>query len=176
MIDKITELVQKEAGERDWRFHTSLVVKHAKRLAEIYNQDVQVIELAALLHDIGGYRGHWENHERYGAVEAEKILKEFGYDDETIAKVKRCILAHRGDAKTQPEKIMCDADALSHFDAVPYLIYIGLKNNGYDVQKAIEWVAEKLDRDFNTKLFMPESQRIAKKKYEAAKVILNNRA
>ena len=58
MNKKIRELVKKEFKksdwyESDWVYHILPVVKYAKKLAKIYKVDEEVVELAALLHDIG---------------------------------------------------------------------------------------------------------------------------
>lgn len=177
MIEKIREIVKKEVPLHDWKFHVSIVVKHSIQLAKLFEEDEEMAEIAALLHDIGGFRRGWENHEVKGAEEAEKILKDLNYSEETIEKIKHCILSHRSDGPSYPEtklaKILRDADALSHFDAVPYLLYVGLYRNNNDVEKAMKWVRDKLERDYNEKICLPESKKIAKEKYEAAKLILN---
>ena len=42
-----------EAEEEDWKYHIVPVVEYAKKLAKILKVDEEIVELAALLHDIG---------------------------------------------------------------------------------------------------------------------------
>lgn len=175
MIKKLTKLVKKEMIDNDWKYHVSLVVKYAKHLAKIKHENVKIAEIAALLHDIGGFKYGWKNHEKTGAKEAEKILTKLHLSPKIIKEVKICIESHRTSKNIKPKtklaEILRDADALSHFDAVPWLISVGmyrLKN----LEKAIKWVVDKLERDYKQKLHLPESKKIAAPKYRAAMVIL----
>ncbi len=177
MIDKIREIVKEELADDDWKFHTSLVVKNALYLANITGEDEELAEIAALLHDIGGYRRGWDNHEIKGSQEAEKILTNLGYDIQFIEKIKHSILAHRTGGFASPETklamILRDADVLSHFEAVPYLIHIGLSNNENNIEKATMWVRNKLKNDYENKLHFSESKKMVKTKYDATMLLLN---
>lgn len=177
MIEKVREIIRKEAGERDWKLHVSLVVKYAKELAKIYNESEEIAELAALLHDIGFFRYGDENHEITGSRDAGIILREHGYSEEIIKQVEHCIKTHRASGKNHPEtkiaEIIRDADALSHFDVFPLLIQFGLEKFDNDTEKAVKWVSDKLDRDWNNKMHLPESKKIGEEKYKAAKLLLD---
>jgi putative nucleotidyltransferase with HDIG domain len=175
-VEKVREIVRKEAGERQWKIHIIPVVKYAKELARKYKVDEEITELAALLHDIGRLKYGPENHEITGSEEAEKILRKLNYSKEIIEEVKDCIRTHRASKnyppKTKIAEIIRDADALSHFDVFPYLIRLGLKRNDNDMKEAIKWVQAKLNRDWNNKMHLPESKRLAEEKYKATKLIL----
>jgi uncharacterized protein len=176
-LQKLRELVQKEAGERAWNLHMVPVVRYARHLAKAEGIDEELAEIAALLHDIGRFRIGKEDHEITGVKEAEKILRELKYPDKLIDEVKHCVLTHRASKSNSPKtklaEIIRDADALSHFDIVPRLIQAGLKENDDDLKKAIEWVGAKLDRDWNNKMHLPESKRLVEEKYKAAKLLLH---
>ena len=92
-----------------------MVEKLSLYLAEKFNANKLVVQLAAILHDIGRIRGNIENHEKYSAEEAEKVLSELKVEKETIEKVKKCILQHRHQDPKIPEsleaKILKIADA-----------------------------------------------------------------
>ena len=83
---------QKESilGRSVWTHHIIFVVKYSKELAKKLNADIQVVEIAALLHDYAGIKDEklWPDHHIHGAKEAEKILKEFNYPPEKIKMVK----------------------------------------------------------------------------------------
>jgi putative nucleotidyltransferase with HDIG domain len=176
MIEKVKEAVMKSADKDDWNFHLSLVVKYAKHLAKIKKVNLEIVELAALLHDIGRLKFGAENHEITGVPEAEKILKKLNYSDEIVEEVKHCVRSHRASkdypAKTKIAEIIRDADAISHFDIIPILIKVGLEKYKGNIRETIKWVQEKIDRDWNNKMHLPESKELAEEKYKAAKLLL----
>jgi len=182
MIEKVRSLVKKECIEQDpiyqqdWKYHVSLVAKYSKLLAERTGADAELAELGALLHDIGRIRFGPENHEITGANEAEKILKDLNCPKETIAEIRHCIESHRGSGTVKPKtkvaQIIANADAMAHFDAIPFLLQVALKNENGDIEKAVSWVHDKIERDWNKKMTLPEAKEIMKEKYEAIKLLL----
>ncbi len=160
MIEKVREIVKKECDERNWKFHISHVVKYAKLLAKKLNADEELAELGALLHDIGRIKFGAKNHEITGIHEAEKILKQLKYTKEIIDEVKHCVESHRGSGNIKPKtiiaKIVANADAMAHFDTVFVLFQVGMKRHN-NIEKAVEWVYEKIERDWNKKLTIPEA-------------------
>ena len=57
MISKIREIVKKEHEKEDYENHILVVVKNALKLAEMKNADKEIIEIAALMHDLGRVHG-----------------------------------------------------------------------------------------------------------------------
>jgi len=102
--------------------------------------DLEILQLAALLHDIGGPKELRDKtgkvcHARESAKMAQKILKNLKYPQEKIDKVIHCILAHRHRTGVKPEtkeaKILFDADRLDALGALGVArayVWIG-KNN-----------------------------------------------
>ena len=178
MIEKVREIVKKECDEWDWKFHILPVVKYAKLLAKKLNADGELAELGALLHDIGRIKFGPKNHEITGIPEAEKILKQFNYPQKIIDEVKHCIESHRGSGTIKPKtivaKIVANADAMAHFDTILALLQIALKKENNDIEKAVNWVYDKIERDWNKKLTIPEAKEMMKEKYEAIKLLLNS--
>lgn len=174
-IDKIRELVKNEAEESDWKYHILPVVKYAKKLAEIYKADKEVVELAALLHDIGRIKFGDENHHISGAVESEKILKKHGYPMKIIKEVKHCIESHRGSQDIKPEtisaKIIANADAMAHFDALPIFFYWRKWMKTFE--EVIKFVDEKIERDWNKKINLPEARAMIERKYKAVRLLID---
>jgi len=175
MLNKIRELVKKEAEESDWKYHIVPVVKYAKKLAKILNADEEIAELAALLHDIGRFKHGSEDHDITGGPEAEKILIENGYSPEIIDEIKHCVASHRGSKDVPPQttiaKIIANADAMAHFDVLPVFFYWRSKKQSF--VDAFGWVEDKIDRDWNKKLTLPEAREMMAGKYEAIKLILS---
>jgi len=174
-INKIRKLVQENGTEMDWKYHIALVVKHAKGLAKKYGADEDIVELAALLHDIGRLKYGPENHHITGAEETEKILKGYGFSEKTIKEVKYCVLSHRGSLdipqETLAAKIVCNADAMSHFDVMPIFFYWRSKEHG--LEEIFNWVDEKIERDWNEKLTLPKAKKMVEENYKAIKRLLD---
>ena len=86
-------------------------------------------------------------HHIHGANIAENILKQFNYEEEKINKVKECILNHRGSVNntklTIEEKCVADADAISHFDSIPSLLYLAYVNKHMNIEEGRNFVVEK---------------------------------
>ena len=178
MIEKIREIVRNECEKKDWgdwEYHVTIVVKYSKFLAEKLNADKEVVELAALLHDIGRVKFGPKDHEITGSSEAEQILKEFNYSQDVIDKVKHCIDTHRADKtstrNTIEAEIIANADAMSHFDAVPALLRTSLRINDDNLDKAMKWVSKKIERDWED-MTLPIVREMMKDKYEAIKLLI----
>jgi len=94
--DLIREKLDKEVVE-----HALRVRNYALKIAEDENfEDKELIELAALLHDIGYIKGY-QYHERNGAPFARQFLNGKGYDLMKTGKIVNCIMKH--DSKSNPE-------------------------------------------------------------------------
>ncbi len=176
MLNKIRELIKNEADEADWKYHLVPVVKYAKKLAKAMNANEEVVELAALLHDIGRLRFGGENHNITGIPEAEKILKEHNAPQDVIDEVKHCIESHRGKKEIPPKttisKIIANADAMAHFDILPAFFYWLSKKQTFE--EAFRWIDSKIDRDWNRKLTLPEAREMMEEKYKAIKLVLKS--
>jgi len=126
-IDTVREEARRFFGNvdpsHDWN-HVQRVRKMALKLAEEEDADREVVELSAVLHDIGRKKedmGEIDHHEVWGAEKAEEILEETGYSQNLIEDVKHCIKSHRYSRDPEPEtleaKILSDADNLDSLGA-----------------------------------------------------------
>ena len=121
-------------------YHIEAVVKNSELLADKYNADKEVVMIAAWLHDIASVTDYslYEQHHLYGAEMANEILQQLEYDMNKIHLVEQCIKNHRGSISnnrtTAEELCVADADAISHFDNVPSLLYLAYvkRNMGID--------------------------------------------
>ena len=90
--------------------------------------------------------------EEYGAEMAYSILKEYGYEDKKILLVQKCIKNHRGSISLEKNSIeelcVADADAISHFDSLPSLLYLAYVQRGMGIEDGKEFVKNKLIRSF----------------------------
>lgn len=176
-IAKIRNIVKGRSKQEDFKYHIVPMRNYSMKLAEKYKADKEIVELAAWLHDIARLNFEGADHNIIGAGEAEKILIKFGYPKKTIEHVKDCILTHRSDTKslkpkTLEAKIISTADAMSHFDNIPALFYVALCLRKMRVEDARKWLYNKLMRDWKNKLLLPESKKMMKGKYKAAKILL----
>lgn len=86
--------------------------------------DLFVLQLAALLHDVGVVKEHEEggDHAIYSAEIASEFLSKAGLEKEVIEAVACCIRTHRFSAGEKPEtleaQILQDADRLDALGAV----------------------------------------------------------
>ncbi|MBR1815365.1 MAG: HD domain-containing protein [Lachnospiraceae bacterium] len=100
--------------------HTMRVYRWAIKLQSKLGGDLDIIALAALLHDIG-----WDSerpHEEVGAELAVEYLDSIGVDPQIITRVGEIIMIHE-DKDTEAElslecKIVMDADLLDEVGAV----------------------------------------------------------
>ena len=97
--------------------HTVNVVEASKELgeaAQIEEQDMERLLLAAWFHDLGYDQGS-DNHEARSCEYATAFLEEHQYPEGEINLICDCIMATRypQQPKTQLHSILCDAD-LSH--------------------------------------------------------------
>ena len=100
--------------------HTMRVYRWAIKLQAKLGGDIDIIAIAALLHDVG-----WDSerpHEEVGAELAVDFLDELGVEPEIIKRVGEIIMIHE-DKDTEAElslecKIVMDADLLDEVGAV----------------------------------------------------------
>ena len=186
MRDDIVEKLQHEIHSRclaetnrfgiGCYYHIVAVVKNAELLARKYGADMEVVIIAAWLHDIASITDYdlYELHHIHGAEMAYSLLKEYGYDDDKICLVQQYIQNHRGsiDAKRSSleERCVADADAISHFDNIPSLLYLAYCQKGMGIEDGKEFVKEKLTRSFRK--LSAESKRYYQEKFENAMDVL----
>ena len=106
--------------------HTERVYNSAVRLAEVEGADLEIVRLAALLHDIARKEEDDSsgaiNHALKGAELAREILLELEVGEEKIDRICDCIAKHRfrdnNEPETLEERVIFDADKLDSIGAV----------------------------------------------------------
>lgn len=157
-------------------YHIEAVAKNAEILANKYNADKEVCIIAAWLHDIASITDYdlYKQHHIYGAKMADEILRKFNYDEDKTELVKACILNHRGSIDnrrlSKEEQIIADADAISHFDSVPSLLYLAYVEKKMGIEDGAKFVKEKLERSF--KKLSDDSKTFYKEKFKNVMKIL----
>ncbi|WP_066498248.1 HD domain-containing protein [Abyssisolibacter fermentans] len=160
-----------------WSHHIVIVVKYAKLLAKEIEADVEIVEIASLLHDYAGIKDYskHEEHHIYGSIEAERMLKKLDYPNDKIEKVKDCIVSHRGSIqkeKNSKEAIcVANADAMAHIENIPSLLYFAYCKKGLGIDEGAEWVSKKIKRSWNK--LSDEGKTLIYDKYKNAQKMLN---
>ena len=159
-----------------WDHHIKIVYELAKKYASKYGADLEIVAIAALLHDIASVTdvSFTEEHHIIGADIAEQLLLAEGYSTDKIKLIKKCILNHRGSRladKTSPEEIcVADSDAMAHFYSIPSLLSMVYKEKGLSIDDGSKFVMDKLDRSYNK--MSDKGKVLVKVQYESAKKIL----
>lgn len=163
-------------GAEPFEFHFVPMVGYAKVLAREMGADVEVVELAGWLHDIGSIIEGRKGHHISGARIAGEKLKEFNYSADKIELVKKCILNHRGSTnskrKTLEEKIIAEADAMSAFDNIAGLFKAAFIFEDLDQGEAKKTVRKKLQNKYH-QLHYSKSKELIKPKYDAVMLLLS---
>jgi len=192
----LTSLIRKEAkkffrrarGSHDWD-HTERVLQLCLRIGRKENADLEVLKLAAILHDIGRAKEDRSNgkicHSEAGAEIARDILASHGFGEEKTERVLHCIRSHRFRKGTSPlsieAKVLFDADKLDSIGAVGIgraFLFAGevgarLHNKGVDISTTKPYTKEDTAyREYMVKLrlvkdriFTKEGKRIARERH-----------
>lgn len=157
-------------------YHIEAVVKNGKILADKYNADKEIVMIAAWLHDIASITDYalYEEHHIHGAEMAREILSKLSYEETKILLVQNCIRNHRGsvsiDKRNIEEVCVADADAISHFDSVPNLLYLAYVERQMNIEEGKRFVKGKLERSFRK--LSPESKEFYEDKYHQVMSVL----
>jgi uncharacterized protein len=175
-------------GSHDWE-HTERVCNLCIHIGKEEKADIEILKLAAILHDIGREYQDKTNgrvcHAEKGALLARELLGKHAMDKERIDKVIHCIECHRfrGDRIPQSKeaKVLYDADKLDSIGAVGIgraFLFAGevgaqLHNIGVDVEKTEPYTKEDTAyREFMVKLkkvkdkmLTEEGKRIAEERH-----------
>jgi uncharacterized protein len=155
-------------GSHDWS-HTERVRRLCQHIGAREGADLEIVEIAALLHDIGRdaqdrARGR-VCHAEVGSRRARRLLTEVGLDAQRIERVLHCIESHRFRGQQRPQtkeaQVLFDADKLDSIGAVGigraflFAGEVGAKvhNGGIDLQQTHSYSKEDTAyREFSVKL------------------------
>jgi hypothetical protein len=183
VVRQVARIVEQACASEDnmfgyniWTHHITLVVQNGLLLAERLGADREIVELAALLHDYAGIKNRdWaEEHHLYGQAEAGRILGALGYPPDRIRAIQHCIATHRGSVREEWQsveaEIVANADAMTHLQRIPSLLYLAFVEHGMSVDEGVRWLRAKLGRSW-AKL-SPAVQEIMQPTYDAALAVL----
>lgn len=155
-----------------WTHHIVSVVHFGRELSARLGADAEVVELAALLHDLAGIKDVrlTDDHHRHSADEARRLLTALGYPPERTEQVAACILTHRASRGEEPETLearcLASADAMAHIAQVPSLLHLAYVKKGLNIDEGAAWVRAKLERSYQK--LCPEAKELIGARYRAA--------
>ena len=170
------ELPSNVYGIGAWDHHIKIVYELARKYANEYGADEEIVALAALLHDIASVTdvSYTEEHHIIGAQIADELLSKEDYSKDKIELIKKCILNHRGSKlveKTTAEEIcLADSDAMAHFYSIPSLLSMVYREKGLSIDEGSKFVLDKLGRSYNK--MSDKGKQLVKKQYDSAKDVL----
>lgn len=183
IVESVKEILlkyTKESFERDgydfWNNHIKYVFKHSHDMAIKRGADIEVCELAALLHDIAMAAdfGPREDHANYGAQMAHSILTELNYPKDKMELVEKCVLHHRHSwakpRETMEEQILADADVIAHLDSIPSLFSLAYNKIGLPMEEGRDFVKRKLLGDYDK--LSPEGKKELQERFDTIMNIL----
>ncbi len=175
--DKIEEYrINSEDNYDFWNEHIRYVYDESIHLAQIYNADIEIVSLGALLHDIALiYKvGDRKEHHITGRNLANEILERYLYPADKKEKVLGCIYNHRSskNATNIEELCVADADVLAHFRNIPMLFNVAFNRNNIRLNEVRQWMKEAFEKDYND--LSDQTKDIFRDEYkQICKVILN---
>ena len=155
-----------------WTHHILQVVENGKQLAPRFDADPEIVEFAALLHDYASIKDEalYADHHIHSPIEAKKLLKRFGYPEEKMDAVKDAIATHRGSVpvehRSEEGACLANADAMSHIEGVPSLLYLAYIHHEMGIDEGRLWVKAKLQRSWQK--LRKDVQNIVRNRYAAA--------
>ncbi|MBU1131540.1 HD domain-containing protein [Patescibacteria group bacterium] len=174
-IQKIEKFIESKLDSLNWQ-HTLEVRNIALKLARLEKADKDIVEAAALFHDIGKIKGD-DNHTPRSEEIARKYLESESFNQNFIEEVVYCIAVHEyhwiGKAnliKTIEAQVLADADTiqkLSPWGIIKHSIkYQEDFNKSYE--EGIKKLWEKLMKCYNL-ILTKSGQKEAEKGYKFVK-------
>jgi len=158
--------VPKTRPKEDYFRHVLGARKYALKLAAIYNADKFILEMAALLHDVGA------DAETVHAHESAKISREFlsnlEMQETSREEIVKCIETHSMGSKTETieQQIMQDADGIIFMED-SYKPYFEGQREKLPLEEARKTSLEKV-KGMTNKIKTEEGIKLAKKFLEKA--------
>ena len=130
--------------------HLSVVVKYARSLGEALEADLEIVELAAWLHEI-----------------ARKMLSEKGYPAERTERVAACIASHSAPVQigngSAEEVCVSNADATAQIVRPAYWLYFAFHVRRLGFTEGKDWLRQRVEN--NWAALIPPARAMIEKEY-----------
>jgi uncharacterized protein len=149
--------------------HLSVVVEYAKRLGATLGADLEIIELAAWLHDISAVQDFaaLPKHPALSAEIARKMLLEKDYPSERMERVVKCIASHSSPVQIGnglPEEVcVSNADAMSQIVKPVHWLYYVFRVRQFGFAEGRDWLRQRVES--NWAALIPQAKAIIEKQY-----------
>jgi putative nucleotidyltransferase with HDIG domain len=166
----------------DWAYpnHVLVVAELTEKIAKAQKANVELAVAGALLHDVADAVMARKSpaHETESLKLAERLLRGSGFDAKATAFVVDEIIKPHSCKELLPTKlegkVMATADGAAHFltDFYPVFCWRHYGPQGdYGVFK--DWMRNKMEKDFNKKLFFDDIRHAILPHYEALKLVFS---
>lgn len=189
-LEKLRNLVEKQYKQKnpnrddwcDWLYtnHVLWVADKTEEFCERFDADKNIAIAAALVHDIADtvMQRKDDGHEQKSLEIGRKLCRESGYSDEqTTVIIDDIALKHSCRNEVVPEskegKLMAEADACSHYMTDFYLHAFNNGSGFGDYEWMLKWARNKIEKDFNQKIFHDEIREELRPAYDAWKLIFS---
>lgn len=190
-LDKLRQAVrdlyeEKREGRSDWcdwlyKNHVLVVGDNAAQLAKKYKANVELSEVAGILHDIADVKMLRSNpsHEKESLEMARQLMRDTSYsDDEVSLVVDDAIRFHscHGDQRPKSREglILATADSLAHLETDFYIFAAWkLGQEGMSLPELKVWALKKIERDLNNKISFDDERAAARPSYDMIKELFS---
>jgi uncharacterized protein len=130
--------------------HLSVVARYATELGRSFGADLEIIQLAAWLHDLSAVQDFaaLPRHPALSAEIARTMLQERGYPAERIECVAACIASHSSPIQIGngllEEVCLSNADAISQIVKPSYWHYYIFKVRGFGFPEGRDWLRQRV--------------------------------
>ncbi len=181
--DLYEQKLESRADWADWLYpnHVLVVAENARNIAAQVGADVELSEVAALLHDIADYKMERNNpkHETESLELARTIMTDCGYTPEEVKLVvDDAIRFHSCHGNERPQSqeglVLATADSLAHLET-DFYVYAAWKvgGEGQSLEDCKQWTLTKIERDLHNKISFDFVREQALPSYEAIKLLFS---
>jgi putative nucleotidyltransferase with HDIG domain len=178
-VERLYKTSKRDFAHWMWAHHVPWVANKTLELAQKYDADHDLVYTGALLHDLGDVRFDRDDpqFDSWSEEKATVILQKAGFDHNQIDTVIKDIISphscYPGNLpQTLEGQILATADALFHLQTDFFIQFCWMHIPDFEsFEKWRQWVAEKLERDYHTKIFFDNERQAAKPYYLALKKV-----
>jgi putative nucleotidyltransferase with HDIG domain len=166
----------------DWLYpnHVLVVTANAKVLAKRFDANVELSQVAALLHDVADFKMKRRNpeHETESLKVARQLMGEFGYTGQEVSLVvEDAIRLHSCHGSERPQSkeglVLATADSLAHLQTDFYVFATWGPGKERTLEETKTWVLQKIERDLSNKISFDEVREEARPDYELVKALFS---
>lgn len=174
----IENFSRKDFTYHEWmvEYHLKIVEKIAMEICDVYTEaDRDIVQALVWFHDFGKPLDE-KNERAITLIEGPKAMLDCGFSQEFIDRVVECwqLMEKKNeiDIRTTPieTQIVSSSDGASHFTGVFYPSYFN--EDGDDFITTQKHLKEKIEKDWNRKIVLPEVQNAFEAYYLRAKEML----